>query len=213
MTLLRDLLPDLGRRTLIMGVLNVTPDSFSDGGLYLDPGLAVERARQMRAEGADILDIGGESTRPGAAPVSADEEIRRVVPVIARLRAEVPLPISLDTTKAVVARAGVAAGAHLLNDISGGAMDADMFAVASELQVPLALMHLPVLPRLMGWSQPAQTGGMVPDADVIDAVVAFLFERIRAAEAAGIRREILSSIPDSGSENRSSRISTSPPVA
>ncbi len=189
MPLLREILPDLGRRTLIMGVLNITPDSFSDGGLFLNGDLAVERARQMQEEGADILDIGGESTRPGASPVSADEEIRRVVPVIVRLRKEVSLPVSLDTTKSVVARAGVAAGAQILNDISGGTMDPQMFSVASELQVPLALMHLPVLPHQMDWSQPAQTGGMSPDADVIDAVVTFLSERVRAAEAAGVRRE------------------------
>jgi dihydropteroate synthase len=174
-----------------MGVLNVTPDSFSDGGQFLAPDQAVERARQMQRDGADILDIGGESTRPGAVPVSADVEIARIVPVISRLRREVPLPISLDTTKAVVARAGVAAGAHIINDISGGTMDEQMLSAVSALMVPLILMHLPVLPQQMGWSQPSQSGGMAPDEDVIAAAAAFLVRRVQAAEAAGIPRENL----------------------
>ncbi|MES2460435.1 MAG: dihydropteroate synthase [Armatimonadota bacterium] len=191
MPLLRDLLPDLGRRTLVMGVLNVTPDSFSDGGQFLDPDQAVDHARRMQHEGADILDIGGESTRPGAPPVSADEEIARIVPVISRLREQVSLPLSLDTTKSLVARAGAAAGAHIINDISGGTMDEGMLAVVSSLNVPLVLMHLPVKPQQMGWSQSAQTGGMDPEVDVIDAVTAFLVGRVKAAEAAGISRENL----------------------
>jgi dihydropteroate synthase len=172
-----------------MGVLNVTPDSFSDGGQFLAVEQAVERARQMQQEGADLLDIGGESTRPGAVPVSADEEIRRVVPVISRLREEVSLPLSLDTTKALVAEAGVAAGAAIINDISSGTMDQRMLTVVASLEVPLALMHLPVRPQQMGWSQPAQSGGMAPYADVIEAVALFLLERVNAAESAGIRRE------------------------
>jgi dihydropteroate synthase len=174
-----------------MGVLNVTPDSFSDGGQFLALDQAVERARQMHQEGADLLDIGGESTRPGATPVPAEEEIRRIAPVISRLREEVSLPLSLDTTKAVVARAGIAAGAHIINDISAGTMDEQMFSVCSALEVPLALMHLPVRPQQMGWSQPSQSGGMAPDADAVEAVTAFLSERVKAAEAAGIRRENL----------------------
>jgi dihydropteroate synthase len=191
MPLLRTLLPDLGHRTLVMGVLNVTPDSFSDGGQFMDPDQAVERARQMQREGADILDIGGESTRPGAPPVSAEEEIRRIIPVVSRLRGEVPLPLSLDTTKAAVAAAGIAAGAHIINDISGGTMDERMLSTAAALDVPLMLMHLPVLPQKMGWSQPSQSGGMSPEADVIEAVIRFLSQQIRAAEAAGVRRENL----------------------
>lgn len=196
--LLREILPDLGQRTLIMGVLNITPDSFSDGGQFRGLEQAVEHARQMQREGADILDIGGESTRPGAAPVSADEEMERVVPVILRLRNEISLPLSLDTTKAVVARAGVAAGAQIINDISGGTMDKNMLSVAADLQVPLILMHLPAPPQQMGWSQSSQSGGMAPDADVIKAVVAFLSECVQAAEAAGIPRENLMIDPGFG---------------
>ena len=171
-----------------MGVLNVTPDSFSDGGQFLALDQAVERAHQMQREGADIIDIGGESTRPGAAPVPADEEIRRIVPVISRIRDEVGLPISLDTTKAAVAEAGIGAGAQIINDISAGTMDERMLAVAAALEVPLVLMHLPVRPQQMGWSQPAQSGGIAPDADVIEAIVTFLCERVSAAVTAGVPR-------------------------
>ncbi len=188
---LRSILPDLGRRTLVMGVLNITPDSFSDGGKFQSVESALEHARQMAREGADLLDIGGESTRPGALPVSAEEEIRRVVPIIARLRDEIRLPISLDTTKADVATAGVAAGAQIINDISAGTIDSRMLPVVASSNVPLALMHLPVAPQKMGWSQPPSTGSMASDADVVEAVVAFLQERIEAAMAAGISRENL----------------------
>jgi dihydropteroate synthase len=154
MPLLRALLPDLGRRTLVMGILNVTPDSFSDGGRFLDPAAALDQAHRMESEGADLIDIGGESSRPGAPAVPADEEKRRVLPVIERIAAEVGLPISLDTTKATVARAGVAAGARLVNDISAGTMDPDLLPAAAELGVPVCLMHLPVRPQEMGWSRP-----------------------------------------------------------
>jgi dihydropteroate synthase len=165
-----------------MGVLNVTPDSFSDGGRYRDPARAVDRARQMAAEGADLIDVGGESTRPGAAPVDAEEEKRRVLPVIERVASEVGLPLSLDTTKAAVARAGVAAGASLINDISAGTLDAALLPTVAALRVPVCLMHLPVRPREMGWSRAA----LAEDADVIEAVVRFLRERVEAARAAGI---------------------------
>ena len=191
MRLLREILPDLGRRTLVMGVLNITPDSFSDGGKFQSVESALEHARQMVREGADLLDIGGESTRPGAVPVSAEEEIRRVVPIITRIRDEICLPISLDTTKAEVARAGIAAGAQVINDISAGTMDSRMLSAVAGLNVPLALMHLPVAPQKMGWSQPPATGGMASEVDVVEAVVAFLQERIEAAMAAGISRENL----------------------
>ena len=188
---LREILPDLGRRTLVMGVLNVTPDSFSDGGRFQSVESALEHAHQMAREGADLLDIGGESTRPGAVPVSADEEISRVVPIIARIRDEIRLPISLDTTKADVAAAGVGAGAQIINDISAGTMDDRMLSIVAGLRVPLTLMHLPVVPQKMGWSQPPATGGIASHADVVEAVVAFLAERIEAAAAAGIPRENL----------------------
>ena len=179
---LGDLLPDLGRRTLVMGVLNVTPDSFSDGGRYLNPDAAVEQARRMQAEGADLLDIGGESTRPGARPVSEDEEKRRVLPVVERVAGEIGLPISLDTNKAGVARAGVQAGASLINDISAGMFDAGMLPAVAALGVPLCLMHLPVRPDHMGWSRTA-----MPEAEnVTEVVVSFLQERVQAARDAGI---------------------------
>ena len=184
---LQELLPELGRRTLVMGILNITPDSFSDGGRWLDPSRAVERARQMQREGADILDIGGESTRPGAEPVSADEELRRVLPVIERVASEVPLPISLDTMKATVARAGVAAGACLINDVSAGTRDPQMLATVAALGVPVCLMHFPTDPQAMGWSRSALPEGV----DVIAEVTECLGARVRAARAAGISDEAI----------------------
>jgi dihydropteroate synthase len=132
---------ELGRRTLIMGILNVTPDSFSDGGLYAKVEQAVERARQMEAEGADIIDIGGESTRPGHEPVSPEEEIRRVIPAIRAVREAVRLPISVDTYRAETARLALEAGAHILNDIWGFKRDARMADVAAAYGCPVILMH------------------------------------------------------------------------
>lgn len=132
---------ELGERTLIMGILNVTPDSFSDGGRYLAVESAVERAKQMAAEGVDLIDIGGESTRPGHEPVSVEEEIRRIVPVIQAVRSEVKLPISVDTYKPETARAAMEAGAHILNDIWGFRRDPGMAAVAAEYGCPVILMH------------------------------------------------------------------------
>ncbi|SDE54563.1 dihydropteroate synthase [Paenibacillus sp. UNCCL117] len=129
-------------RTLVMGILNVTPDSFSDGGAYVEIPAAVERARQMIAEGADILDIGGESTRPGAEPVSSEEEQRRVLPVIRALReAGIAVPISIDTYRADTAREAMLAGATVLNDIWGLQHDPDMAAVAVQFGCPIVLMH------------------------------------------------------------------------
>jgi dihydropteroate synthase len=132
---------ELGRRTLIMGILNVTPDSFSDGGRYHAVEAAVERAKEMAAEGADIVDIGGESTRPGHEAVSAEEELRRIVPVIRAVREAVKLPISVDTYKAETARLAMEAGAHILNDIWGFKHDPFMAAVAAEYGCPVILMH------------------------------------------------------------------------
>lgn len=132
----------LGDRTLIMGILNVTPDSFSDGGLWNERNQAVEHALQMAAEGADIIDIGGESTRPGHQPVSLEEELARVVPVIESIRRAAPhLVLSIDTYKAEVARQALHAGAHIINDIWGGKADRDMAAVAAEAGCPFILMH------------------------------------------------------------------------
>ena len=140
----------LGRRTLIMGVLNVTPDSFSDGGRYLDPARAVERGIELAREGADWIDVGGESTRPGAEPVSEEEERRRVLPVIRALRRKLPAtPISIDTTKARVAELALEAGASILNDVSGLRFDARMAEVAARYRAALILMHMRRRPRTM----------------------------------------------------------------
>ncbi|MCJ8015048.1 dihydropteroate synthase [Paenibacillus sp. KQZ6P-2] len=133
---------ELGASTKIMGILNVTPDSFSDGGRYVDPEQAVQHALQMVRDGADLIDIGGESTRPGYEPVSAEEELRRVIPVIEALHRAAPhIPISVDTYKAEVARQAIQAGAHIMNDIWGGKKDPDMLKVAAELGCPIILMH------------------------------------------------------------------------
>ena len=154
-----------------MGVLNVTPDSFSDGGRFLDPGAAVERGRTMVAEGAQIVDVGGESTRPGAAPVSASDELERVIPVVEVLAREVR--VSIDTTKPEVARAAVAAGATLINDIS-----ASLHEVAAETGVGWVAMHMQGSPRTMQ-DEPHYD-------DVVGEVVAFLAERVQVGRAAGI---------------------------
>jgi len=133
---------ELGSRTLIMGILNVTPDSFSDGGLYNTVEAAVKRAAEMVEEGADIIDVGGESTRPGHVPVPADEELERVIPVIRELRRVFPrVPISIDTYKAAVAREAVRAGAHIINDVWGTLADEEMASTAAELGCPIVLMH------------------------------------------------------------------------
>jgi dihydropteroate synthase len=132
----------LGARTLVMGILNVTPDSFADGGLYVGTEHAVEAGLRMAQEGADIIDIGGESTRPGAGAVEADEEMRRVLPVIGALAGRVQVPISVDTTKAGVAREALGAGATLVNDISGLSYDPALAGVAAEGRAGLILMHM-----------------------------------------------------------------------
>ncbi|WP_292051881.1 MULTISPECIES: dihydropteroate synthase [unclassified Brevundimonas] len=137
------------RRPLVMGIVNVTPDSFSDGGHYTDVQAALAHARQLIADGADVLDIGGESTRPGSDPVSAEEEIARVVPVIEALRAEWDGIISIDTMKPQVARAAVAAGATVWNDVTGLGFDADSPATAAELGVDVILMHMKGAPKTM----------------------------------------------------------------
>jgi len=140
----------LGARTLIMGVLNTTPDSFSDGGLYADPAAAIAHGIEMARQGADWIDVGGESTRPGSSPISAEEEAARVLPVIRGLRRKLrSLPISIDTTKAAVARQAVRAGANILNDISGLRFDDDLAEVAALHRIPLVLMHMRGRPENM----------------------------------------------------------------
>lgn len=131
----------VGEKTLIMGILNVTPDSFSDGGSYLDRGAAVAKAKQMVADGADIIDLGGESTRPGHVPVDAEEELARVIPVLKELVKEVPVPVSIDTSKAAVARLALESGAHMLNDQWALRADPAMAGLAAEYGVPIVLMH------------------------------------------------------------------------
>ena len=164
-----------------MGVVNVTPDSFSDGGRFLDPDAAVAHARTLLAEGADILDIGGESTRPGAAPVDAAEETARVVPVIAGVRAESDRPISIDTLKPAVARAAIGAGADIWNDVTALRGAADSADAAAALGCTVVLMHMQGEPRTM--QKDPRYG------DVVAEVREFLAERAEAAMAAGVARE------------------------
>jgi dihydropteroate synthase len=140
MKLIRSTL-DLESRVLVMGALNVTPDSFSDGGKYAGLEIAVARALEIEAEGADVLDIGGESTRPGSKPVSVEEEMDRVMPVIEALKGRLRIPLSIDTTKSEVARAAIRAGAEIINDVSGLRFDPAVADVAAETGAALALIH------------------------------------------------------------------------
>jgi dihydropteroate synthase len=140
---------NVSRQGLAMGVLNVTPDSFSDRGNFFELEKAVEQAVRMAAEGADIIDIGGESTRPGAEPVAAKEELRRVIPVIEELRAKIDVPISIDTSKAEVARAAIHAGASIVNDVTGGRGDEGMLPLIAEKKSALIIMHMQGTPRTM----------------------------------------------------------------
>jgi hypothetical protein len=129
----------LGDKSFVMGILNVTPDSFSDGSDLLNVGIAIQKALEMEANGVDIIDIGGESTRPGAAPVSLEEELARVLPVVRGIRAQSQIPISIDTTKAEVARQAIEAGANVVNDVSAGEKDPDMLATVAKLRVPVRI--------------------------------------------------------------------------
>ncbi|HEV2843038.1 MAG TPA: dihydropteroate synthase [Chthoniobacterales bacterium] len=140
---------DLSQHSIIMGVLNVTPDSFSDGGQFFTTEKAIEQGVRMAAEGAQIIDVGGESTRPGAQPVSAEEELGRVLPVIAKLRERIPAFISIDTTKAVVARAALEAGASIINDVTGGRGDPQMMKLAAEKKAAIIFMHMQGTPQTM----------------------------------------------------------------
>ena len=166
-------------RPLVMGILNCTPDSFSDGGVFLARDAALAHARAMVAEGADIIDVGGESTRPGAPPVAAEEEIARVVPVIEQLAREIDVPISIDTSKPEVMRAACAAGATFINDVRALREDGAL-AVAANLKVPVCLMHMQGEPRTMQ-QHPRYR-------DVVTEVRDFLSARAEAALAAGVPR-------------------------
>ena len=181
---------DCAERTLIMGILNVTPDSFSEDGQFFDPGEAVQHATQMISDGADVVDVGGESTRPGSDPVPAEDEIRRVLPVIERIVEQNPdVPISIDTRKAEVADRALAAGASVVNDVSAGG-DPGMFDVARKHDAAIVLMHMKGEPKTMQQSPEYE--------DVVGEVHEFLRERIEAAEFAGIDAERIAIDPGIG---------------
>lgn len=179
-----------GRRSAVMGIVNVTPDSFSDGGRYWNPDAAVEHGLELAAAGADVLDVGGESTRPGAEPVDAGEELRRVGPVIERLAAETAIPISIDTTKAEVASAALAAGAVVVNDVSAGRHDPEILAVAAERRAGFIAMHMQGEPRTMQHAPYYD--------DVVVEVGDFLVGRLDAARAAGVADDALCADPGIG---------------
>jgi dihydropteroate synthase len=178
-----------GTRPAVMGIVNVTPDSFSDGGRFLDPDAAVAHGLGLVAAGADVLDVGGESTRPGAEPVGDDEELRRVLPVVRRLAAEAGVPVSIDTSKAGVAAAALAAGATIVNDVAAGA-DPAMFAAVAAEGAGLVVMHMRGEPRTMQRDPHYD--------DVVVEVGDFLLDRLAVARAAGIPNESLCADPGLG---------------
>ena len=178
---IRDRELPIGERTLIMGVLNVTPDSFSDGGQFLDLDQALAHVEQMIAEGADIIDVGGESTRPGGDTVSADEEIKRVAPVIEALAKRFQIPISVDTTKSEVARAAIEAGAAIVNDISALRFDFYIADAAAQAGAGLVLMH--------SRGTPATMHRLPPVADIMREVMNSLRASVHMAERRGVKRE------------------------
>ncbi len=168
----------LGKRTLLMGILNITPDSFSDGGLFLDKEKAISRGLGMVAEGVDIIDIGGESTRPGSKPLDPEEELRRVIPVIESLSKEVDVPISIDTYKAVVAQRAIEAGAQIINDISGLHFEPSLAKIAAREDTPLVLMHIRGTPETM--QKDVHYSSLFPE------IIRYLKDSIRTAESAGL---------------------------
>ena len=166
-------------KPIIMGIVNVTPDSFSDGGLYNSPARGQKHIEQFIEDGVDIIDVGGESTRPGSKAVNSTEELRRVIPVIEQVRHHNDIPISIDTRKAHVAREAIAAGANFINDVSAGQDDPAMFGVAAEAGVPICLMHMKGSPESMQ-DQPMDC------SDVVTVIRKFLKGRIQEAENAGV---------------------------
>lgn len=170
-----------GQRTYLMGVLNVTPDSFSDGGEFNTPQAALEQAQQLKSAGADIIDIGGQSTRPGAAQISETEECDRVLSVLELIRPEITIPISIDTTRAAVAKAAVAAGADIVNDISGGTFDFAMLPTVAQLDVPIVLMHTRGTPQTMQQ--------MTDYQNLLVEIYEFLDDRIKQATSCGINKD------------------------
>jgi dihydropteroate synthase len=179
-----------GARVAVMGIVNVTPDSFSDGGRYLDRDAAVAHGIELAGQGADVLDVGGESTRPGAAPVPADEELHRVIPVVERLAATTNVPVSVDTTKAAVARAALDAGASVVNDVSAGRLDPDILGVAAEAGAGYVVMHMQGEPRTMQ-ADPRYD-------DVVAEVGDFLADRVGVARAAGVPDGAIAADPGIG---------------
>ncbi|MBM4322043.1 MAG: dihydropteroate synthase [Deltaproteobacteria bacterium] len=172
---------NLGERTLLMGVLNITPDSFSDGGLFFDKDKAIAHGLKMVQEGADIIDIGGESTRPGSKPLGLEEELRRVLPVIDVLSRESDVPVSIDTYKSEVASRAIEAGAEIINDISGLRFDPELASVAAKTHTPIILMHIRGTPETMQRD--------VHYDSLFSEIIAYLKESIRRAESAGVDPE------------------------
>jgi dihydropteroate synthase len=181
---------EFSRRPAIMGVVNVTPDSFSDGGRFYSTEAAIEYGLRLASQGADILDVGGESTRPYSHPVAADEELRRVVPVVSALAKQTSAVVSIDTSKAVVARAAIAAGAEIINDVTALAGDPEMLAAARETAAGVCAMHMQGTPQTMQ-DEPKY-------ADVVAEVRAYLADRRRAIVAAGIASERIALDPGIG---------------
>lgn len=172
-----------GEQTYLMGILNVTPDSFSDGGKFNNLESAFLQAQQMVQFGANIIDIGGQSTRPGAEQISLEEELNRVIPIIKRIRAETTIPISIDTTRASVVQAAIEAGADIVNDISGGTFDDQMFSIVAQLKVPIILMHMRGTPQTMQ--------KLTNYHNLLGEIYQFLETQINLAIAAGIERSHL----------------------
>ncbi|MDB9303373.1 dihydropteroate synthase [Nodularia spumigena CS-591/12] len=169
-----------GQRTYLMGVLNITPDSFSDGGVFNNRAAALAQAQAMVAAGADIIDVGGQSTRPGAEQITLAEELDRVLPIVQILRRAIAVPISVDTTRAAVARASIEAGADIINDISGGTFDLEMLPTVASLDVPIILMHIKGTPQTMQQ--------MTDYQDLMADISSFLANQILAAKAVGINQ-------------------------
>jgi dihydropteroate synthase len=179
-----------GKQTYLMGILNITPDSFSDGGQYNQLEVALARAKALVAAGSAIVDIGGQSTRPQAMEISLDEELQRVIPVIEGLRQECEVVISVDTTRSEVARAAIAAGADIVNDISGATYDPKMLSTVAELGVPIILMHIRGTPQTMQQ--------LTDYTDLIGEISGFLGDRIQAAVGAGVDRSQIAIDPGIG---------------
>ena len=172
------------RETLVMGIVNVTPDSFSDGGKFFSPEVAISHASKLITQGADIIDIGGESTRPGAKPVSESEELKRVIPVIERIRTDNPtILISIDTTKASVAKYAVEAGADIINDVSGLSFDNNMTGIVESLNVPIVIMHMKGNPQNMQLNPKYK--------DIVNEILDFFKIKIKIAIQSGINRSMI----------------------